>query len=413
MTFSLKVRRGTIKTLRYIFLTLLMVSMAFGLSGCFLFNSSPTASFNPIPSSGDAPLDVLLDASSSQDSDGEIVDYQWDFGDGNTGSGSAPTHVFQSTGTYTVDLTVADNDGATDSTSETITVTDDGSSAGNSSPDASFTASPTSGEAPLNVAFDASDSTDSDGSITSYSWDFGDGYSDSGVAPDHTYSSSGTYSAELTVIDDDNASDSTTTTIDVWSSNSSSGSADITALDSMWYETNLDYQVVGEVKNVGDGSAEYVKCVVTWYSDSGEMLGTDYSYTYLDVIAAGERSPFKVMSSDNDMNVGEVRLQLQWDDTSVDPGREVVVTQRRGEYDSGLGYYNVTGEVENQSANTVEYVMIIGTFYDSSGNVVNSGFTYSDLDTISPGNTAPFTLSVSENASKVEDYRLIVQHDVA
>jgi len=83
----------------------------------------------------------------------------------------------------------------------------------NKSPRARFTASPTSGEAPLNVSFNASASSDSDGSITSYVWTFGDGGSSSGATAAHTYTSAGTYTARLIVTDNDGATDITTKTI--------------------------------------------------------------------------------------------------------------------------------------------------------------------------------------------------------
>ena len=83
----------------------------------------------------------------------------------------------------------------------------------NKSPGARFTASPTSGEAPLNVSFNASASYDLDGSITSYVWTFGDGGSSSGATAAHTYTSAGTYTARLRVTDNDGATDTTTKTI--------------------------------------------------------------------------------------------------------------------------------------------------------------------------------------------------------
>jgi PKD repeat protein len=72
---------------------------------------------------------------------------------------------------------------------------------GNARPTVTFTSSTTQ----LQTAFDASGSTDSDGSIASYAWDFGDGMTGSGVSPSHTYATSGTYPVTLTVTDDDGA----------------------------------------------------------------------------------------------------------------------------------------------------------------------------------------------------------------
>jgi PKD repeat protein len=85
-------------------------------------NQPPIASFLADPTAGDAPLTVSFDASSSSDADGTIVSYDWSFGDGSTGAGATPSHVYTSDGSYTATLTVVDDDGATDSMSTTIAV---------------------------------------------------------------------------------------------------------------------------------------------------------------------------------------------------------------------------------------------------------------------------------------------------
>ena len=200
---------------KYFLLGLVLVLVMF-LVGCgggipTVPNQSPTANFTANPTSGIAPLEVAFDASNSSDSDGSITSYQWDFKDGNTGTGETANHTFSSIGSYNVNLTVTDNDGATDSTTKTITVTE----TTNQSPVASFTANPTSGIAPLEVAFDASNSSDSDGSITSYAWDFKDGNTGNGETVNHTFSSTGNYNVKLTVTDDKGATSSATKTITV------------------------------------------------------------------------------------------------------------------------------------------------------------------------------------------------------
>lgn len=72
----------------------------------------------------------------------------------------------------------------------------------NSPPVAQFARTPSSGEAPLAVFFDAAESTDSDGSIVSYAWNFGDDGTGSGVTTTHVYTTAGTFEATLTVTDD-------------------------------------------------------------------------------------------------------------------------------------------------------------------------------------------------------------------
>ncbi len=133
-------------------------------------------------------------ATGSTDPDGTITSYSWNFGDGSSpGTGFEAPHVYTADGTYTATLTVVDNRGgsAVDTTTVDITVP-------NEPPTASFTAS-CSG---LTCDFE-NESTDPDGTITSYSWDFGDGETSTEEDPSQTYEAPGTYSVSLTVTDND------------------------------------------------------------------------------------------------------------------------------------------------------------------------------------------------------------------
>ena len=67
-------------------------------------------------------LTCSFDGSGSSDLDGTIVSHTWDFGDTNAGSGPTPSHTYAADGNYLVTLTVTDDDGATDSTSRSVTV---------------------------------------------------------------------------------------------------------------------------------------------------------------------------------------------------------------------------------------------------------------------------------------------------
>ena len=83
----------------------------------------------------------------------------------------------------------------------------------NQPPVARISASPLSGQAPLAVAFSGSASSDSDGTIASYAWSFGDGASATGVTASHAYNVAGTYTAKLTVTDNQGATGSATISI--------------------------------------------------------------------------------------------------------------------------------------------------------------------------------------------------------
>jgi PKD repeat protein len=173
-------------------------------------NQGPVASFFYTPSNPVVNQVIQFNATESHDPDGTIVSYQWDFGDGTPGAvGVLVDHHFSSKGTYTVYLRVTDNSGNTDSASQTISVSD------NQSPTASFVYSPTNPVVGDRVHFNASESTDPDGTITSWDWDFGDGRHGSGVEVNHPYSDAGTYTVVLVVTDDSGNTDSGSKTITI------------------------------------------------------------------------------------------------------------------------------------------------------------------------------------------------------
>lgn len=171
----------------------------------------PKAVLHATPSSGPVPLAVSFDASNSTDTDGEIVSWKWQFGDNSNATGAAIVHTYQHEGNFTCTLTVTDDDDLTDSVIKLISVTGP-----NTPPTASFLVTPTQGDTNTTFVFNGSASSDPDGQIASYSWDFGDQSAKaSGSTTTHTYTTNGTYTAVLTVKDNKGASDTESATVRV------------------------------------------------------------------------------------------------------------------------------------------------------------------------------------------------------
>jgi PKD repeat protein len=119
----------------------------------------------------------------------------WSFGDGGTGAGSSPSHTYGAPGVYTVTMTTKDAlTGSTSAPAEHTVVVND-------IPTASFAMAPNPATASSPVAFDASASSDPDGSIVGYSWSFGDGGTGSGATPSHAYGAAASDTVTLTVTD--------------------------------------------------------------------------------------------------------------------------------------------------------------------------------------------------------------------
>ena len=140
----------------------------------------------------------------SDDPDGNVVSWAWDFGDGTGSSEQNPSHTYAAEGRYTVTLTVTDDDGASSSKTHDV------------NPKAPPTPTNAPPHADFEVHCDGQDcafedkSKDDDGTVVSWQWSFGDGATSTEQNPSHTYAGEGHYQVQLTVTDDDGASSSKT-----------------------------------------------------------------------------------------------------------------------------------------------------------------------------------------------------------
>ena len=146
----------------------------------------PVASFSSNLTTGNAPLSVAFTNAST----GSPTSWKWTFGDGGTSKEINPVHTYTRAGKYTVSLTVKNAVGSSTVTNPNYIVVNF-----LKPPRAAFSASSSSGKAPLTVTF-----TDkSIGSPSSWSWNFGDKNTSTARSPVHEYSKAGKYTVSLTV----------------------------------------------------------------------------------------------------------------------------------------------------------------------------------------------------------------------
>jgi PKD repeat protein len=185
-------------------------------------NQPPTVSISAESEVGKVPFAASFLANAA-DPDGSITKYEWDFEDDGTyddetGTTNTVQHTYDTSGNYTVRVRVTDDGtpGVTATASMQVTV------AANQPPVAALTADDTDGSVPFTVNFDASASSDPDGAITLYEWDWeSDGTYDfnSGSTPttQHTFESQGEgpFTVTVRVTDDGQPLLSATATIDI------------------------------------------------------------------------------------------------------------------------------------------------------------------------------------------------------
>jgi hypothetical protein len=181
----------------------------------------------------------------------------------------------------------------------------------------------------------------------------------------------------------------------------SAGAGGISVLSSSSFrDDNGAYHIVGEVKNNSPtDSMNYVKIVATLYDKTGKVVGTDFTYTDVDVLRPAEKSPFKIILIDlgQSQKVNNYKLYASGQKTQSLPAA-LKLNVGDSHLDS-IGFYHVVGEITNQGNQKATYVKVSGAFYNSSNTVVAADFTYTDPKDLEPGQTAPFEIIITSGAT--------------
>jgi len=211
---------------------------------------------------------VIFNANGSADPDGWIANFTWFFGDGEAGYGRVVSHIYTHKGEYSVLLIVADDMGAVNSTRAVVSLS-------NHPPYANISAN-NSAYSLEKVHFSAFNSSDRDGYITLYKWDFGDGEVGFGMNTTHTYLQPGNYTVTLSVWDNDGAQSACHKSIEILNRPpvaDAGGSITADSLIPVLFSGTASYDVDGHIVRYlwefSDGTSAEGCCVYHTFNKSG------------------------------------------------------------------------------------------------------------------------------------------------
>ncbi len=168
------------------------------------------------------------------------------------------------------------------------------------------------------------------------------------------------------------------------------------------------YTVYGEVKNNLNYNVKYVKIVASYYNNANQFLGSAFTYTELDTIKPGQKSPFEISTYPDKYTPSKVTLQVSFSRDYSNPLAGVSILNHSGRTDS-YGYYDVIGEVKNNSNSDARYVKLVCTYYDDNGKVIGCSFSYAEMDTLRPGQSSPYEVTSYPLKIRPASYSIQVQ----
>jgi len=168
------------------------------------------------------------------------------------------------------------------------------------------------------------------------------------------------------------------------------------------------YHIVGEVKNTGTKNLISVEVTARLYDKDKRPIGFAYTFTPIQVLLPGQKSPFDIMSFEK----GEVEthsLKVNFGTTLQKPYSEIEIVEKSQHTDED-GSLHVTGVVKNTGSRSVGFVKIVGTFYDANENVIFATFAYTEPKSLASGENARFDISVlSEISNKIVNHSIQVE----
>lgn len=304
-----------------------------------IYNNPPVAGFIYGPTNPEIDDSVVFEPVGSTDIDGNITSFEWDFENDGTfdATGFPVDHTWSVADSYTVVLRVTDDEGATDTYSEIVTVsepyvppvtppidplTPPVLPEVNSNPVADC-GGPYYGLIGEIISFDGAGSSDSDGGVVSYDWIFGDGAVGIGSTPTHTYSSPGQYTVSLMITDNEGGAGSDTSTVTITANPNNPPEIPVVSAPVV----GVNGVVVDFVFNCSDADSDDLKYFVSWGDGNSSVsdwiadgLGVVLNHSYVVsgiYVVSVYVSDDKTVSATVNYTIGIDQVQVEFEDSVI------------------------------------------------------------------------------------------------
>lgn len=177
------------------------------------------------------------------------------------------------------------------------------------------------------------------------------------------------------------------------------------------YVNSIGYlHIVGEVLNNTEQHIRYVKIIANIFDEDDNLLDTDFTYTRLDNVPAGQKTCFD-LSLPDPMGRVNIRFEpVQYHDDGDSP-INLILSNVSSSINPTFGWYEIIGQVTNQESTRIEYVKPIGTLYSYNGKVLDCDFTFVNVTHLDQGQTSAFEMTFSGKESYTEVTTMRLQVD--
>lgn len=171
----------------------------------------------------------------------------------------------------------------------------------------------------------------------------------------------------------------------------------------------ITYHVVGEVENTGTMSLYLINVTAYFYGTNNILIGYRSSYTLLNVLLPGRKTPFEVVFAGESANlIQNYTLLLQFNVYASEKPSALEILKSTTYLDEA-GFQRINGTIKNLGTRNATAVKVVATFYDSNGKVAGVSYTYTMPSTIMPNQTAPFELILYRKGLYFPNYVLATE----